>query len=97
MSDTTDTQPTSEAGGEREQALRRIKQKRDLGAHLVAYLVVNAGLWAIWAATGGYLWPLWVSGLWAIGLVLNAWDVYVRSPIAEADVQREMRRMHAAR
>lgn len=26
-----------------------------------------------------------------IGLALNAWDVYVRRPITEADVEREVR------
>jgi hypothetical protein len=83
--------PTSE----REQALLRLKKRRDLQGHLVAYLVVNAALWVIWATTGaGYAWPAWVSGAWAIGIVLNAWDVYFRAPITEADVQREMQRLH---
>jgi hypothetical protein len=84
-------QPTSE----REQALIRLKKRRDLQGHLVAYLAVNAALWVIWAMTGaGYAWPAWVSGAWAIGIVLNAWDVYFRAPITEADVQREMQRLH---
>ena len=83
-------QPTSE----HEQALLRLKKRRDLQGHLVAYLVVNAALWVIWATTGsGYAWPAWVSGAWAIGIVLNAWDVYFRAPITEADVQREMQRL----
>ena len=30
---------------------------------------------------------------WGIGLVLNAWDVYFRRPITEADVRREIGRM----
>src|ERR1019366_5570492 len=80
-------QPTSEG----EQALIRLKKRRDLQGLLVAYLAVNAALWVIWAMTGaGYAWPAWVSGAWAIGIVLNAWDVYFRAPITEADVQREM-------
>ena len=79
---------------DREQALERLKKKRDFQGHLVAFVVVNAGLWAIWAATGGYPWPAWVTGLWAVGLLLNAWDVYLRAPITEADVQHEMERLH---
>ena len=82
-----------EAGSDREQALRRLKKRRDLTAHFVSYLVINAAIWAIWAATGaGYPWPAWVTGAWGIGLLLNAWDVYMRAPITETDVQREMER-----
>ena len=61
-------------------------------------MVVNAAVWVIWATTGsGYPWPAWITGLWAIGLVLNAWDVYVRRPITEAEVQRELDRTHRER
>jgi hypothetical protein len=83
-----------EPGSEREQAVERLKKRRDLQGHVVAYVVVNAALWAIWAATGaGYPWPAWVSGGWAIGLLLNVWDVYFRAPITSADVEREMSRI----
>ncbi len=84
-------QPTSD----REQALLRLKKRRDLQGHLIAYLVINAALWGVWAATGaGYAWPAWVTGGWGIGLLLNAWDVYFRAPITEDDVQREIERLH---
>lgn len=79
---------------ERDQAVSRLKKRRDFQGHLVTYIIVNAAVWAVWAATGaGYPWPAWVSGGWAIGLLLNAWDVYFRSPITEAEVQREIERM----
>jgi hypothetical protein len=75
----------------REQALQRIKKRRDFSAHVVAYAVVNLALWGIWALTGGgYGWPLWVSGGWAIGLLLNAWDVFGRRPITDAEIRREI-------
>jgi 2TM domain len=78
---------------ERDRALERLKKRRDFQGHLVAYIVVNAAVWAIWATTGaGYPWPAWLTGAWGIGLLLNAWDVYMRAPITEADVQREMQR-----
>jgi hypothetical protein len=87
-------EPTSD----RELALRRLKKERDFQSHVVAYLVVNAAVWAIWAFTGtGYPWPAWLTGLWGIGLVLNAWDVYWRRPITETDVERELERLHAGR
>jgi hypothetical protein len=91
MSDNELDQPSSE----REQALARIKKRRDFQTHVVSYVVVNASLWVIWAVTGaGYPWPAWVTGAWGIGLVLNAWDVFLRRPITEADVKREVERLH---
>jgi hypothetical protein len=84
-------QPTSD----REQALLRLKKRRDLQGHLISYFLINAALWGVWAATGaGYAWPAWVTGGWGIGLLLNAWDVYFRAPITEDDVQREIERLH---
>jgi hypothetical protein len=86
--------PTSD----RELALRRLKKQRDFQGHLVAYVVVNAAVWAIWAFTGsGYPWPAWLTGCWGIGLILNAWDVYWRRPITETDIERELERLHAGR
>ncbi len=83
---------------EREQALRMIKRRRDLATHAVSYLVFNCAVWIVWALTGGgYPWPLWMTGLWGIGLVMNGWDVYGRRPVSEQDVQREIRRLRAGR
>ena len=91
MSTTEIEQPV----GDREQALRSLKKRRDFTSHLVAFVVINAAVWAIWAMTGsGYPWPAWLTGFWTIGLVMNAWDVYLRRPITEDDVKREMHRMH---
>lgn len=84
----------NEPGSEREQAIERLKKRRDFHNHVVVYVVVNAALWGIWAITGaGYPWPAWVTGGWAIGLLLNAWEVYYRTPITDAEVQREIERM----
>jgi hypothetical protein len=78
----------------REQALGRIKKRRDLGNHVVVFVLVNAALWALWAVTAtGYPWPAWVTGLWGIGLATNTWDVYGRRPITEADIRHEMDRL----
>ncbi|HWS47105.1 MAG TPA: 2TM domain-containing protein [Acidimicrobiia bacterium] len=76
------------------QAKDRLRKRRDLGAHVVAYVTVNAMLVAIWAITGaGYFWPAWVMLAWGVGLVLNIWDVYFRRPITDEDVRREMDRL----
>jgi hypothetical protein len=78
----------------RKQARERLQKRRDLGAHVVAYVVINATLIGIWAFTGaGYFWPGWVLLGWGVGLVFNVWDVYFRRPITEADVTREARRL----
>jgi hypothetical protein len=75
----------------RAEAKKRVAKRRDLGAHFVAYAVINAMLIGIWAITGsGYFWPAWVLLGWGVGLVLNVWDVYFRKPITEEDVRREL-------
>lgn len=82
-----------DVGEARAEALKRVRARRDLSAHAVTYLVVNAFLLGIWWVTGhGYFWPGWVLGGWGIGLVMNAWDVLGRRPITEEDIQREMHR-----
>jgi hypothetical protein len=74
-------------------ALKRVKAKRDFEGHLVVYVVVNAFLILIWWWSGaGYFWPGWVLAGWGIGLAMNFFEAFVRKPITEADVQREMRR-----
>jgi len=80
----------------RKQAERNVRKRRELGAHIVAYVVVNAALVGIWALGGrGYFWPAWVMLGWGIGLVLNIWDVYFRRPVTEHDIQREIDRLRS--
>ncbi len=80
---------------EREAARRRVQGRRDFSSHLAAYVVINAFLVAIWAATGGgYFWPAWVLGTWGAGLVMHAWDAFLRRPVTEADIDEELRRRH---
>jgi hypothetical protein len=77
----------------RKQARDVVKKRRDFAAHLVSYVVINAMLVGIWAISGGgYFWPAWVMLGWGVGLALNAWDVYFRRPITEADIDREVER-----
>ncbi len=78
----------------RKAAVERVKKRRDLGAHLVVYVVVNAMLIGIWAiGDRGYFWPAWVLLGWGVGVVMNVWDVYFRRPITEHDVEAEMKRL----
>ena len=78
---------------EREAARRRVQARRDFGGHLAAYVVINTFLVLVWAITGaGYFWPVWVIAAWGIGLVLHAWDVFLRRPVTEADIDAELHR-----
>lgn len=87
-----DTVPDRESD-EWRNARKRVTERRDFGSHLVGYLVVNAFLVFVWAFTGsGYFWPAWVIGGWGIGLVLHAWEVFLRRPVTDADIEAELRR-----
>jgi hypothetical protein len=78
----------------RDRAIARLKQKRDFGAHLLAYLLVNAFLIAIWAATeAGFFWPVFPLFGWGIGVAFNAWEVYWRKPPSEDRIRQEMARL----
>ena len=83
-------------GDLRAQAIDRIKRKRKFRRDVVLYLIVNAGLWAIWALNGADtddLWPAWVSGIWGVLLVLDAFKAYGEGPISDQQIQDEMRRI----
>jgi uncharacterized membrane protein len=78
----------------RELAVERIEKKREFHAHLLAYVLVNAMLVGIWAATGaGFFWPVFPIMGWGIGLAFHAWDTYRRAEPTEAQIEREMRRL----
>ena len=90
MSDTQQIQPTQDPV--RMAARKRIEKRRNLQGGLVAYVVVNAFLVAVWAMTGGgYFWPAWIIAGWGVGMLLGLWD-YLRGPVTEADIDDELRR-----
>ncbi len=77
----------------REQAIRRIRAKREFRTHLVVYVAVNALLVLIWSLTGaGYFWPMWPILGWGIAVGIHAVTVYMGSSgITEAQIENEMR------
>lgn len=95
IEDEVEEGPMSTDPGElRELAVKRLRERRDFGSHLITFLVINAAIVAVWAATAqGYFWPAWIIGGWGIGLVLHAWEVFWRKPVTEADVEREVERL----
>ncbi len=79
----------------RDRAVRQLKKRRDFYGHLLVYLLVNAFLVVIWAMTDihGFFWPVFPIVGWGIAVVLNAWDVYTRHEISEAEIRHEMDRL----
>jgi hypothetical protein len=85
--------PSTE-GELREQAIARLKKKRDFRSHVFIYVAVNAMLVVIWAVTGaGFFWPIFPILGWGVGVAANAWDVYGRKPIGEDEIRREAERL----
>ena len=85
----------------RDHALRRLKKRRDFKAHAFVYVILNAVIWGIWtvislSSHSWWPWPLFVTLGWGIALVMNAWDVYVRKPITEDELQREIAHLEAS-
>ena len=75
------------------EAKKRVTMRRDFGSHVVSYVVINSFLILVWAVTGaGYFWPIWVLAGWGIGLVLHAWEAFVRRPVTDADIEAELHR-----
>ena len=82
----------------RDQAIERLKKKRDFKTHVLMYVTVNAFLVVIWAVSdSGFFWPIFPILGWGIGVGANAWDVYGRKPITEDEVQRETERLRSER
>lgn len=79
----------------REQAIKKLEEKREFKQHAAIYLLVNAALVFIWFTTnnGGYFWPVWPMFGWGIGIVAHAFQAYGMRPLAEADIEREMKRL----
>ncbi len=73
---------------------RRCSKRRDSYGHFLIYALVNAFLVVIWAITDlhGFFWPVFPIGIWGIGVVMNAWDVFWRPGITEEDIQHEIKR-----
>jgi predicted membrane channel-forming protein YqfA (hemolysin III family) len=72
-------------------ARERLEKKRDFKTHVFIYVLVNAALVGIWAiATPDALfWPIFPILGWGIGVAANAWDVFMRKPITDAEIERE--------
>jgi len=79
----------------RKTAIERLSKKRDLQAHLLAYLVVNLALNGIWWLTNpdGFYWPMFPLLIWGIGIVFHIWDFIVGKTPSEEAIRSEMDRL----
>jgi class 3 adenylate cyclase len=65
--------PATRGGGAAARPSRRSGLEMSVRIHATVYLVVNLGLIAIWALSGGgYFWPIWSILGWGIGLGAHA-------------------------
>lgn len=77
----------------RQQAIRRLKKRRDFYGHVLVYVLVNAFIVVIWALTRGpatIFWPVFPIVGWGIGVAMNAWDVFYSQDFGEERIRREM-------
>jgi 2TM domain len=89
------TYPTDAPDDLRQLAVTRLRKKRELQAHVLAYVMVNLFLNAIWLLTmpGGFYWPVFPLLGWGIGLAFHIWDVYGPAQPTEEQIEREMHRL----
>lgn len=57
----------------RSRALKPVKAREEFLQHLAVYTLINAMLWLAFGRDGS-MWPIFVTGGWGIGLVINAFE-----------------------
>lgn len=79
----------------REQAERRVEARRSLQSHLMVFVLVNAGLFALdYFMDGSIDWAFWPLFGWGVGLVAHLASVWMAlSGDHEGEVRREMERL----
>jgi cbb3-type cytochrome oxidase subunit 3 len=69
---------------QKDQRLWQIAKKRaGFKQNLITYVFVNIFLWGVWWLTGAKLeendnfpWPVWVTAIWGLVVVLNFFEAY---------------------
>jgi len=79
----------------RQLAITRLRKRRDLQAHILAYVLVNLLINVVWLLTmpGGFYWPVFPMLGWGIGLAFHIWDVYAPVTPPEDRIRAEMDRL----
>jgi adenylate cyclase len=88
---TSTGRPAPSLASDHQAAIERIRARRGFGVHATAYVAVNLLLIVIWALTGrGEFWPIWPILGWSVGLGINYWAVFLRRPISDDEIRREI-------
>ncbi len=76
-------------------AVTRLKKKREFTSDVIAYVVVNGFLIALWAIAtpDAMFWPVFPLLGWGIGLVFHAFDTFSKPTFSEERIRREMDRI----
>jgi hypothetical protein len=79
----------------RTRAIAILKKRRDFRAHLLIYVLFNAGLVVVWATAtpDAFFWPVFPLVFWGIGVAMNAWDAYFANDFSEERIQHQMHRL----
>ncbi|MEV4702886.1 2TM domain-containing protein [Actinoplanes sp. NPDC049316] len=87
--------PEDDTAELRQLAVTRLRKKREVQAHVLAYVLVNLFLNGIWLVTmpGGFYWPIFPLFGWGIGVAFHIWDVYAPENPPEERIRREMDRL----
>ncbi|GIF45331.1 2TM domain-containing protein [Actinoplanes xinjiangensis] len=85
----------SPPGDLRQTAVERLRKRRELQTHLLAFTLVNLFLITIWFLTtpGGFFWPMFPLFGWGIGIAFHAWDVLIGAEPSEGAIRAEMDRL----
>jgi ABC-type phosphate transport system auxiliary subunit len=79
-----------------EQAKDNLEKKRAFSVQVAGAVAVNLFMIAIWALSGmGYFWPAWVMVATVFGIGTQAWHLYGRKPITQADIDAEVERLQS--
>lgn len=55
-----------------------VDPKKGFRIHLLVFLLATPAIWLIWYLTDRtYLWPLWSTPVWAIGVLFHYLGVFV--------------------
>jgi hypothetical protein len=79
-----------------EKLWKTAKRRAEFKKHLLTYIVVNTFLWGVWLVSSiinthfGYIWPVWVSLGWGIGLTFNYIGAYTgfKDSMTEKEYQK---------
>lgn len=56
----------------------RINPKKGFSIHLLVFVLTVPVIWLVWLLTPNtYVWPLWTTPAWAIGVLFHYLGVYV--------------------